>query len=265
MGLGRDLKASRLHTRMAWKHFADWLDNRNYELDYLLRLWEVSGEFPRGELNALMNAQVDKLIAQTQDPETKQELQQAQQMDWIGYIDRAARNAGVKDYDLDGVVHDTIVRLLVSPGTLFSGWSGQNLKGRFVLSVRNALLNHRAARMTRKKRIPSMSIHGGGEAAMDVPAPKSMAQTLLDEFRAFLLDRHGEQAVQVFDQRVGGGDVKDLVGDGLTSYGVKQLVQKIKTAAREFASDDPEFLGMIEKALEDEARTVARRFARKQN
>lgn len=48
---------------------------------------------------------------------------------------------------------------------------------------------------------------------MDVPAPKSMAQTLLDEFRAFLLDRHREQAAQVFDQRVGGGDVKDLVGD----------------------------------------------------
>nr|ADY58764.1 exocyst complex component 3 [Rubinisphaera brasiliensis DSM 5305] len=100
---------------------------------------------------------------------------------------------------------------------------------------------------------------------MDVPAPNSMAQTLLDEFRAFLLARHCEQAVQVFDQRVGGDDLKGLVGDGLTSYGVKQLVQKIKAATRKFASDDPEFLGIIEKALEDEAKTVARRFVKKQN
>jgi len=42
-------------------------------------------------------------------------------------------------------------------------------------------------------------------------------------------------------------------------------VQKIKSAAREFTSDDPEFLGMIEKALEGEAKTIARRFAKKQN
>ena len=92
-----------------------------------------------------------------------------------------------------------------------------------------------------------------------------MAQTLLDEFRAFLLDRHGEQAVQVFDQKVGGGDVKELVGNGITSYGIKELVKKIKVAAREFAADDPEFLGMVEKAFRDEARTVSRRFAGKQS
>ena len=58
--------------------------------------------------------------------------------------------------------------------------------------------------------------------------------------------------------------MKGLVGNGLTSYGVKQLVQKIKTAAREFANDDPEFLAMVEKAFQGEARTVSRRFAAKQ-
>ncbi len=42
-------------------------------------------------------------------------------------------------------------------------------------------------------------------------------------------------------------------------------MKKIKVAAREFAVDDPEFLGMVEKAFQDEARTVARRFAVKQN
>lgn len=267
MGVGRDLKASRLHTRMAWKHFCDWLDSRHYQLDYLLRLWEVSGEFPRGELNALMNAQVEKLIARTSDPETKRELQQAQQTDWIGYIDRSARNAGVKDHDLDPVVHDVLVRLIVQPGTLFSGWSGQPIMARFKLSVRNALLNHRAARMTRRKRIPSMSIHGGGEAAMDIPVRQSQSETLIQAFREFLLEKHGQAALDVFDERLAGGETKSLIGrPGLeTSYKIKKVVQAIKRTAEEFGASDPEFLALVRRAMEEEAETVSRRFAQKQN
>lgn len=101
-------------------------------------------------------------------------------------------------------------------------------------------------------------------AAMDIAAPKRMPQTLVDEFREFLLDRYGEQAVQVFDQRVGGGDVKDLVGNGLTSDAVKNLVKRIQDASRDFAADDPVFLRMVEKVFQDEGNTVARRFAVKQ-
>ncbi|MBD3671950.1 MAG: hypothetical protein HUJ26_00365 [Planctomycetaceae bacterium] len=247
---------------MAWKHFHDWLVAQNNELESLLRLWEVSGEFPRGELNALMNAQVEKLIARTDAPETKKELQQAQEMDWIGYVDAAARRLGVKEHDLDNVVHDIIVRLLVSPGTLFSGWSGQPIMARFKLSVRNALLNHRAARMTRRKRIPAVSMHGGGEAAMDVPVRQSQSETLIQAFREFLLEKHGQAALDVFDERLAGGETKSLIGQpGLeTSYKIKKVVQAIKRTAEEFGASDPEFLALVRRAMEEEAETVGKRF-----
>ncbi len=267
MGLGRDLKASRLHTFMAWRTFHDWLESRNYELAYLLRLWEVSGEFPRGELNALFKTQIEKLMSQTDDPEAIRDLRQALDMDIIGYIDRAARNSGVKDHDLDHVVHDIVVRLLVSPGTLFSGWKGQSFLGRLKLSIRNALLNHRAARMTRRKRIPSMSIHGGGEAAMDLPVRQSQSETLIQAFREFLLEKHGQAALDVFDERLAGGETKSLVGQpGLeTSYKIKKVVQAIKKTAEEFGAGDPEFLALVRRAMEEEAETVTRRFAQKQD
>lgn len=250
---------------MAWKHFDEWLVARNNQLELLLRLWEVSGEFPRGELNALFNSEIDRLIAQTTDPETKRNLRQAQGMDWIGYIDRAARNSGVMEHDLDHVVHDLVVRMLVKPGTLFSGWSGQPIQARFKLSVKNGLLNLRAARMTRRKRIPSMSIHGGEESAYDLPAPQPESETLIQAFREFLREKHGQAALDVFDERLEGGDVKELIGNGLTSYALKELVKRVKNAARDFAADDPGFLAMVEKAFRDEARTVGRRFAGKRN
>jgi len=255
-------KASRLNTCMAWKHFHDWLVAQNTELESLLRLWEVSGEFPRGELNALMNAQIEKLIAQTNDQEIVRDLRLAQDMDKIGYIDRAARNSGVKNHDLDHVVHDIIVRLLVSPGTLFSGWKGQSFVGRFKLSIRNALLNHRAARMTRRKRIPAVSMHGGGEAAMDLPAPQRQSDTLIQAFREFLLEKHGQAALDVFDERLAGGETKSLVGrPGLeTSYKIKKVVQAIKKTAEEFGAGDPEFLALVRRALSAEAETVGKRF-----
>jgi len=267
VGLGRDLNASRLNTFMAWRTFHDWLESRNYELAYLLRLWEVSGEFPRGELNALFKTQIEKLISQTDDPEAVRNLRQSLDMDIIGYIDRAARNSGVKEHDLDHVVHDIVVRLLVSPGTLFSGWKGQSFLGRLKLSIRNALLNHRAARMTRRKRIPAVSMHGGGEAAMDVPAPQSQSETLIQAFREFLLEKHGQAALAVFDERLAGGETKSLVGQpGLeTSYKIKKVVQAIKKTAEEFGAGAPEFLALVRRAMEEEAETVGKRFGVKSN
>lgn len=252
----------RLNTFMAWKHFNEWLVARNYQLELLLRLWEVSGEFPRGELNALFNSQIDRLMAQTTDPETKRDLRQAQGMDWIGYIDRAARNSGVMEHDLDQVVHDLVVRMLVKPGTLFSGWNGQPIMARFKLSVKNGLLNLRAARMTRRMRIPAMSIHGGEESAYDIQAPESGSDELVQAFREFLLEKHGQAALDVFDERLADGETKSLIGrPGLeTSYKVKQVVQAIKKAAEEFGKGDPEFLGMVRRAMRDEAETVGKRF-----
>ncbi len=68
-----------------------------------------------------------------------------------GDVQLARRHAdGVKDHDLDHVVRDIIVRLLVSPCTFFTGWSGQPTMARFKLSVRTALLNNRGIAWTNK-------------------------------------------------------------------------------------------------------------------
>ncbi len=42
-------------------------------------------------------------------------------------------------------------------------------------------------------------------------------------------------------------------------------MQAIKKVAEEFGKGDPEFLGMVRRAMEEEAETVSRRFAGKQN
>ncbi len=66
----------------------------------------------------------------------------------------------------------------------------------------------------------------------------------------------------VLDQRLDGGDTKELIGkQGLeTSYRVKQVVGQVKDALKTFSRDQPEFRNMVQKALEDEANTLERRF-----
>ena len=251
---------------MSYKPFDRWLGSHTDPAHVLHFLFEVSTEFPRGEINALFRQQLSQRAAQIGTAEAQQQLMQLHDFDFVGYLARSLRSAGFSDDRIDPLTQDTVVRLLVQPGQLFRGWNGEGpIIARFKVAVKNSIINMAQKTQTRRRRIPATSISRDSQAAMDIPAPKSMAQTLLDEFRAFLLDRHGEQAVQVFDQKVGGGDVKELVGNGITSYGIKELVKKIKVAAREFAADDPEFLGMVEKAFRDEARTVSRRFAGKQS
>ena len=79
--------------------------------------------------------------------------------------------------------------------------------------------------------------------------------------------RHGEAAVALLDQRLGGGQSKELIGTpGLeTSYQVKQVTQAIKRSLESWGASDPEFLALVRRAMEEEKETVARRFAGKQS
>lgn len=68
-------------------------------------------------------------------------------------------------------------------------------------------------------------------------------------------------------ERLAGGETRSLIGrPGMeASYRIKQIVQTIKKTAEEFGAGDPEFLGMVRRAISAEAETVGRRFAGKQN
>jgi len=252
--------SEKLNTYMERKQYADWLGRRDQVEMFLL---EVSNEFPRHEYNQLFDSQLDQLARSVHEPAAGQQLDRMYGLDWVGYIARSLRNGGFKDADIDPMTHEVVVRLLLKPGKLFRGWNGQApMEARFKLAVRNAVLNLRAKRTTRQRRIPSVSVHQPGTA---IPTHQPYSDELIDAFRDFLRDRHGEAAVEVLNQRLrlANADTKDLVGrPGLESaYKVKKVVQAIKQAAREFAADDPQFLAMIERAMQDETRTLQKRFA----
>lgn len=251
---------------MSWKRFEQWLLSHQNPTHVLARLFEVSQEFPKGEINSLFRQQLERQTSEIGSNEALRQVTELAGFDYVGYIARSLRNAGFPDDQIDPLTQDVVVRLLVKPGQLFAGWDGNSpLMARFKTSVKNATINLAQQRRTRRKSIPAMSLSGDKEAAMDIPAPQPESGTLIQAFREFLREKHGERAVQVFDQRVGGGDVKELIGNGLTSYALKELVKRVKNAARDFAADDPGFLAMVEKAFRDEARTVGRRFAGKLN
>lgn len=90
---------------------------------------------------------------------------------------------------------------------------------------------------------------------------------VLDAFRKFVAERLGRLAAAILDWRVEGRDTKDMVGrpelGSPTVWQIKREVGEIKKLAHRFAleSGDPLFLKRVEKALADEAATVAKRQA----
>lgn len=257
---------------MSWKHFDEWLSTRDGKLDFLLFLLEVSGEFPKGAYNALFRQQLEKLAGQVDDPQVERQAIQLNEFDWIGYIARSLRNAGLQDADIDPLSHEIVVRLLVQPGNLFRGWDGQPIDRRFKAAVRNAVLNLVEKRQTRRRLLPAVSIgtefRPGQATPDDIPARSAPGdEEMVEEFRRLVRDRLGDLALAILDQRLTGeAETKSFVGaeefGRPTSYRIKQTVKAIKTLAQEFAraQNDPEFLSMVERAMAGEKETVRRRF-----
>ncbi len=229
-----------------------------------LKLLENFFPINHDQYNSLFQAELKRLAMQTDEPRVRRELEDLEDFGFTAYIAAAVRNSGISDpREIDERIHEIASKLLL--GKLFSfDPVSQPFAPRFKRSIANAVRNQVAKDQSRRRHLPSVSITN--EPGMGVsPGEIAGRQTLGDEqvtekFRAFLFSRLGEDAVRVFDQRLNGADVKELVGDGLTSYAIKQLVKTIKSSARDFFSDDPDRLAMIEKAFEAEARTNARRF-----
>lgn len=248
---------------MSWKRFEKWLLSHQNPTHVLARLFEVSQEFPKGEINSLFRQQLERQTSEIGSNEALRQVTELAGFDYVGYIARSLRNAGFPDDQIDPLTQDVVVRLLVKPGQLIAGWDGNSpLMARFKTSVKNATINLAQQRRTRRRSIPAMSLSGDEEAAMDIPAPQPQSETLIQAFREFLREKHGQPAVDVFDERLAGGETKALIGRPRleTSYRIKQVVQVIKRAAEEFGKGDPEFLAMVRRAMEEEAETVGRRF-----
>lgn len=233
--------------------FTHYLCKRMPSPELATLVFEVSEYFPKEEINQLFQKESEKLLQQA-DEEQIQDLLLFRDMDHVAYIDRAVRNAGFRDPDLDPLVQDLVVKLLM--GSLFSGYQGQPMVARFKVAVTNAIrtLATKRTRTTRRSQ----------PLEMDVPEParNSSSEEVIDQFRNYLRTRVGPAAVAVLDQRLAGKDTKDLLGSqGLeTSYRLKQVVQDLKAALGDFARNDQEFYNAIARAVADEQRTLERRF-----
>ena len=232
------------------------------------RLWLLLHEnFDPAAYDALFNKELDAIVPTLRNPKERERLASLRGMNWTNYIAACLRNAGFREQgDLEERIHDVVVRLLVSPGGLFRDYDQDRhgpLDLRFKRSVANAVKNIAEKERNRRKYLPS------GMRAEDVPAysKPSHDPALVERFRAMLQARAGDLAVAILDARLEGRQTKSIVGlpelNRPGRFVVKRTVQQIKTLAREFAQtlDDPGFLERVERLMDAEAGTIARRTA----
>lgn len=223
-------------------------------------LREVTELFPRQAMNQLFQQEVEKLIPRIDDPEIKSDLVRLYNLDFTGYLDRSLRSAGFRDPDLDPLIQDMLVKFLVSPGGLFSGWKQDApLSFRFKRAVKNAVatLGERASQ--RRRRVKSLA-----DDDIQDEQPQS-EEDLITDFRRWLEMQHGIPAVVVFDARLEGRDIKELIGVAVgipTAYALKRIVQQIKATAVAWAGTDPVFQEKIRRLMDAEKQTLDRRFGR---
>lgn len=127
-------------------------------------LLEVSDHFPTKHINQLFDidlshavqsalakgyefhsADQDGGITLQAPAQIRQSFGALHGMNWVGYISRSLRNAGVPKHDLDEEA--SLIALQLLKGQLFKGWNGVTpLEARFRIAVKNAVSNVRRRR-----------------------------------------------------------------------------------------------------------------------
>jgi hypothetical protein len=238
------------------------------------RLWLCLHErLDAAAYDDLFVKQLDALLPKLSNPEERRRLEAMRGFGWTGYIAACLRNAGYREQgQVEELTHDIVVKLLVAPGGLFRGWDERRhgpLDLRFRKSVANAVRNAVEKDRNRRRLLRPVPLGTGWASPEDLPdrPERKDDYTLIDGFRALLQARLGDLAAAVFDARLEGRQTKDLIGlpdlDRPGRWVVKRVVRQIKALAREYAEalGDPAFLRQVEKLLDAEAMTVARRKA----
>jgi hypothetical protein len=228
----------------------------NADEDYLFRLFEVSTEFPKMEVNALFDKQIDRLRRQVQQPELRKQLEKAKGFDWVGYIAASLRNASIPSHDVDSAVQSIVIKFLVQPGTLFQNVQGPIL-ARFKVAVRNAVLNRMERHQRRRRWFPHVSPED-----VEIAMHSTGDEEMIERFRAEIEKTLSPLALAIFDIRLDAGSTKSLIKSPVvgspTAYQVKREVQRVKQLAQQFG--DEEFQAMVQRAMDAEQETLAKRF-----
>ena len=217
------------------------------------RLWLLLREnFDPAAYDDLFNRELDAVLPMVRNPEDRQRLASLRN-GWTNYIAACFRNAGFREQgDLEEKIHDVVVKLLVSPGGLFRGYD-ESRHGPWICGSRGQSAT--PSRMWwRRKRTARSSLPPALLHADFVPARPEQGHDgmIIADFTNLLKTRLGDLAVAIFDARLEGRQMKDLVGlpdlDHPSRYIIKRTVQEIKTLAREYAKklDDPDFLRRVE-------------------
>ena len=128
----------------------DYLSQRMPAPEIATHLFEVSELFPKDQINQLFRRETEKLLQDADNQEQTSDLLSFRSMDHVAYIDRAVRNAGVRDPDIDPLVQDLVVKLLM--GSLFTKYVGQPMVPRFKVAVTNSIRTMATKRNRIKKR-----------------------------------------------------------------------------------------------------------------
>jgi hypothetical protein len=244
--------------------FLDWLIVQDTET--LLRILENAEYFDPVAYDPVFEGELEKLLGRIHDPEVQRQIEALRGFEWGNYLARSLVRAGFRGDSVQEHFHDLVMKLLLSPGKLFKGYRPSKhgpLERRFRASVWNAIRN-----IIEKIRNRRKAVTFSDPAVMAERNPARQPYSgLLDDFRRIVAERLGRLAAAILDQRLSGEDIKDMVGraefGSPSVYSIKREVGEIKKLAHRFAaqSGDPAFLGKVEKALADEAATVAKRQA----
>jgi hypothetical protein len=244
--------------------FVDWLVHR--DAAYFLRLLETATFFNPQSYNPVFEIELAKLLPRLHDPDARHQAMALRHFDWGHYLSRSLLRSGFRDDDQQEAFHAIVVKLLVQPGRLFSGWNPKqhgSLDRRFKRSVWNAIRNFAEKNRNLRRRLtPTDPTVMAGKFAARQPYGD-----LIDRFRQLVSERLGRLALAILDQRLAGKDAKELVKNAAlgnpSNYAVKREVQAVKELAKQFAiaSGDQSFLNNLTRAMEGEATTIEKRKA----
>ena len=225
------------------------------------KLWLLiveSGRLDHDGFNREFRRQLAALLPRVTDAGRRASLVAMQDFDFIGYILTALRNAGLGDRnEREEAAHDVAVYLLVQPGQLFAGYnptSSGPMEARFRLSVQNAVRNVLRTRARRAARSPATTGDQAGDLLAAIPDSRPGAdERVVDEFRDYLRQQAGTQAVTLLDRRLDGLSLRRIARQDdfadLGEWGVRQLMNRVRVAARAFVRShgDEELLRALER------------------
>lgn len=242
--------------------FVHWLVFRDAAT--LLGLLESAEYFDPQSYNQVFEGELEKLLARIHAPGLRHQVEALRDFDWAAYIERSLRRAGFRDDDVQEHFHAIVVKLVVSPGRLFTGWEpGKHgpLERRFRASVWNAIRN-----IAEKARHHRKWVVVTDPLAMAERLPgRQPYSDLIDRFRQVVAEKLGRVALMILDARLAGEDTKDFVGRAdigtPSAFYIKKEVQAIKHLAQQFAArlGDSDFANMVGRAMEREEATVEKR------